>query len=222
MNNTNFKPDSHVKLIGVFVLGVLIPLLAAAMPWLMDRIFPQSSITFNFQGPISAEKFVALELTIANNGRKAEQNIEAYIPARIFKFTEVEKDKNGIAKFVEKSPDIVMESNAPSAKLISDENNIIVKIDSLKPEETVSIKIFVYGGGTIILKNELQNARITSQDVLAKYAGASEIEIYIFKVGTWLLILFIVLILAYSFYYEKLMSRETKEKYLLQQIDKLK
>jgi len=221
MTNTDAKPASHMKLIGVFVLGILIPLLAAAMPWLMDRLFPQSSLTYTFQGPISAEKFVALELTIENNGRKAEQNIEAYIPAHTYKITELEKDKNGASKIVEKSPDIVMESNAPSAKMTSDENNIVIKIDSLKPEEKASVKIFVYGGRTLIFEHQLKSARITSQEVLAKYAGPTDIEIYIYKIGTWLFILFILFVLSYGFYYEKLMSREAKEKYLLQQIDKL-
>ena len=221
MTSTDPKPTHHVKLIGVFVLGILIPLLAAAMPWLMERVFPQNSITYTFQGPISGDKFVALELKIENNGRKVEQDIEAYIPANIFKSAEIEKDKSGLVKMIEKSPNVIMESNAPSAKMVFDEKNIVVKIDSIKPEEKVSIKIFIYGGSALVFESELRRARITSQDILAKYASPSDIEIYIYKVGTWLLILYFVVTLAYSFYYEKIMSREEKEKRLLQQIDRL-
>lgn len=222
MANTNNQSTSHAKLIGVFVLGIMIPLLAAVMPWLMDRIFPQNSLTYTFQGPISAEKFIALELFIENNGTKAEQNIEAFIPAKIIKTADYEVAKNGTIKTVEKMPDIVMESNSPTAKLSHDENNIIIKIDSLKPEEKASVKLFIYGGRALIFESELKNSRITSQDVLAKYGAPSEIELYIYKAGTWLFILFILFVILYGFYYEKLMPREAKEKYLLQQIDKLK
>lgn len=200
----------------------MIPLLAAVMPWLMDRAFPQNSLTYTFQGPISAEKFIALELDIENSGRKAEQNIEAFIPARIYKSVDIETMKDGSAKLVEKLPDIVMESNSPTTKISNDEKNIIVRIDSLKPEEKASVKIFVHGGSVSIFEHELKSTRVTSQDVLAKYDGPSDVELYIYKAGSWLLILLLLFLIIYSFYYEKLMSREAKEKYLLEQIDKLK
>jgi len=219
--NTSYSV-SHAKLIGVLVLGVMIPLLAAVMPWLMDRVFPNNSLIYTFRGPISAEKFIALELIIENSGRKAEKNIEAFIPATIYKSVDIEKMNDGSAKLVEKSPDIVMESNSPTAKISNDEKSIIVKIDSLKPEEKASVKIFIYGSRVLIFEHELKSIRITSQDVMAKFDGLSDFELYMYKASAWLLILIILFLITYSFYYEKLMSREAKEKYLLELIDKLK
>lgn len=222
MPEQNSSQTSIAKYLGIFIIGVMVPLAATIMPWAIERVFPPDVLTFSFNGPISAKKFVALEFIITNRGSKVEKNIEARIPVIMYNKSEIKHLKNGTIKVIEKSPEIIMESSVPSTKISRADKMLILKINSLKPTEKAKIKLLIYNGDALIFDNELEKTRVTSENVLGQYDGISEIEQYVYKAGTWLFIFLFLLLIIYSIYYEYFMSREKKEKYLLDQIDKFK
>ncbi|KHG34759.1 hypothetical protein [Sulfurospirillum sp. MES] len=217
--------NSNIKFLSGIIIGILIPLLASVMPWLINRIFPDNALIYSFQGPISVKNSLSLEFLIENRGNKAEEKIEAWIPIKIYSTTKTERDKDGKINIIEVKPKILMESDSPLTKLEERKDDLLLTIDSIKPKEKVSIKLFIYNeSGSIYLSSySLERVRVTSKDVLAVYDnGPSKEVLYMYKIATWILIFIIILFFSYAIYYENIMPREKKEKYLLDQIDKLK
>lgn len=74
----------HSKLLLV-VSGVLIPLFAAAVPYFIEFMSPKSSLVFETVGPIVVEENKGFSLSVRNEGKAVERNVEVWLPSKLNK-----------------------------------------------------------------------------------------------------------------------------------------
>ncbi len=221
MTEEKLNPASNAKIFSWILVGVMVPLVAAAMPWLIETIVPSKELLFTFQGPIESSEAIALSIVVQNNGKELEEDIEVWIPMSTISRLEVITTTSGQVKTKDVEPTVAIDTDVPNTIEIKDSNTRIVRIKSLRSHESARITVFVYGGKAIISKYDLENMRVVSKQTVGLFDGQNELKEYMYKVGTWLFAAFFLIGFAWSVYYEWLMPKHKKEEYLMKQIEKL-
>lgn len=122
-------------------------------------------------------------------------------------------------------PLIDIETNITSTHEQSkrDDKKEIISVPELRPNEKMSISVLASGGDVgYINEFELNQLRLVSRDTLGTLNAPDGELNFLYKMGTWLFIVFIVFIFGFAIYYEYLMPHERKEKDLLKQLDKVR
>lgn len=216
--------SSQWKMLSILLVGIMIPLLAAAVPWLLDRALKAHDLEYTYSGPVMTKGGFAYSLIIRNNGEQPEQNVQLWLPVPATPTRGYDVQKNGTLKTTETPPTVNIDVSVPSSQKLSDKDPSVrlVSIPSLRPDEAASIQVLAAGGDIGYLSDfQLQQIRIVSNDTVGILDQPSDEFAFLYKIGTWLFLIFFVFMGCYSFYYEYFMPRAKKEKYLLQQIDKL-
>ena len=215
---------SQWKMLSILLLGILIPLLAAAVPWLLDRVSKAHDLEYKYSGPVTTKTGFAYSVFVHNDGQQPEQNVQLWLPVPATPSQDYDVQKNGILKTTETPPLVNIDVSVPSTHKPSskDPSVRLVSIPSLRPDETASVQVLAAGGDIGYLSEfQLKQLRIVSKDTIGILDQPSDEFAFLYKMGTWLFLLFFLLMGCYSVYFEYFMPREKKEKYLLQQIDKL-
>jgi len=215
---------SQWKILNVLLLGVLIPLIAAAVPWMLDRVSLPHDLEYTFSGPVTTKSGFAYTVLVHNAGKQPEDNIEVWLPVPATAKLDYDLQSNGRLDKTETKPHIDIEVSIPFTQRASSEDSRvqIVEIPSLRSNESASIAVLAAGGDIGYLNDfQLKQLRIVSKEAVGKLKEPSEELAFLYKMGSWLFLFFFVLLIGYGIYYEHFMSHEKKEKYLLEQIDKL-
>jgi hypothetical protein len=221
MKNDRTDNTSYWKLISFLLAGILIPLIAASIPWLLEHFSPKDSLTYTYNGPIKTKQSIALSITVINQGSETQENIEVWIPLHIMSSINTKKNGDGTIEIIKKKPDIFLETSLPSKLSEQRENKYFVEFESLRPNETVNITIFVNADSILLFESELKKMRVVSRNSIAVSEQTNEMTYELYKAGSFILIFLIIIGFIWSIYYEYFMPFEKKEKYLLKQIDEL-
>lgn len=215
---------SQWKMLSILLLGILIPLLAAAVPWLLDRVSKAHDLEYTYSGPVVTKGGFAYSLFVRNNGQQPEQDVQLWLPVPATPSRDYDVQKNGILKTTETPPIVNIDVSVPSTQKPSskDPGVRVVSIPSLRPGETTSVQVLAAGGDIGYLSEfQLKQIRIVSNDTVGTLDEPSDEFAFLYKMGTWLFLIFFAFMGCYSIYFEYFMPHARKEKYLLQQIDKL-
>ncbi|HYE35549.1 hypothetical protein [Methylocaldum sp.] len=218
------QSTSQWKILNVLLIGVLIPLVAAAVPWLLERISLPHDLQYTFSGPVTTKAGFAYSVVVDNKGKQPENDLEVWLPVPATARLDYDFQKDGRFIKSETKPIVQVEVSIPSTQKISGEDKrvLIVEIPSLRPNESASISVLAAGGDIGYLADyQLKQLRIVSKDAVGKLNEPDEALEFLYKVGSWLFLMFFVFLISYGVYYEYFMPHEKKEKYLLEQIDKL-
>lgn len=212
---------SRWKLTSFLLAGVLIPILASLLPWTLEHWVPEHKLTYSLDGPISAPKAGAFALRIKNEGSSPQNNLEIWIPLNIIPQIDPEVRSDGTIDLNEKEPSIILETSTEPTKKETKGDFTILYYQKLRPDEFLDIRLFVVGTGAHLSEYHLERMRIVSDNTLAQLDKPSEELAFMFKVGSFLFILFIVPLFGYAIYYENFMPAEKKRAELRKQLDKL-
>ena len=215
---------SQWKIVNILLLGVLIPLVAAAVPWVLERVSLPHDLQYTFSGPVVTKQGFAYALEVENKGKQPEDDLEIWLPVPASSRFDYDVQKDGRMVKSETKPLIQVEVSIPSTKKVNKENEgiLVVQIPSLRPSEKVSISVLAAGGEIGYLTDfQLNQLRIVSKDTIGKLNKPDEDLEFFYKMGSWLFVIFFLFLISYGVYYEYWMPHEKKEKYLLGQIDKL-
>lgn len=218
------QSTSQWNILNALLLGVLIPLAAATVPWLLERSTLPHDLQYKFSGPVSTKEGFAYLVALANEGRLTEENLEVWLPVPASSDIHYDYKKDGQIVTSETKPVVQVEVNVPSSQKAADKDPtmIVIEIPMLRPGENASISVLAAGGRIGFLSEyHLKQLRVVSKEAIGNLDEPSEELAFLYKVGSWMFILFFILMVTYSIYFEHFMSNEKKEKYLLGQIDKL-
>lgn len=215
------KESSYWKLASFLLIGILIPLLAASTPWLLEHFLPRKSLSFTYMEPIETDTSLALSVTVLNSGRETQNEIEVWLPFSVISSVKTEIDENGRLKFINPEPVIQLETSTPYSFAELKDDIYLLKFESLRPNESISIKIIATGTKVLSSRYALEHMRVVSKNVVATSAQPTESDYVMFRTGSIILVVLILLFLSWAIYYEYFMPYETKEKHLLKQIDEL-
>lgn len=212
---------SKWKLLSFLLAGVLIPIVASLLPWAIENWIPRHSLTFSFVGPIQGDDAVALELRIKNEGKEPQRNLEVWVPLRISSIRVPEVTREGSVEFREEKAKIILDSSIEPSSQKSDDKHQIIYFDLLRPNEELEMKFFVVGDGVLLFDHELERTRIVSDRTMAELDMPSEELNFLYKVGSILLLGFILSLFGFSIYYEVIYPKEKKIDDLRKQLEKL-
>jgi hypothetical protein len=221
MKNDRTDTTSYWKLISFLLAGILIPLIAASTPWLLEHFLSNDSLTYTYNGPIKTKKSIALSITVVNQGSKTQENIEVWIPLQIMSAVNTNINKDGRIEIVEKKPDVFLETSLPFKLSEQRKNKYFIEFESLRPNESVDITIFVSADTIFLYESELKKMRIVSRSSIAVSEQKDQMSFELYRAGSLVLVFLIIIGFIWGIYYEYFMPFEKKEKYLLKQIDEL-
>lgn len=212
---------SKWKLLSFLLAGVLIPIVASLLPWAIENWIPKHSLTFSFVGPIQGEDAVAVELRIKNEGKEPQRNLEVWVPLRVSSIGVPEVKRDGTVEFTEEKASVILDSSITPSSQKSDDKHQILYFDLLRPNEELEMKLFVVGDGVLLFNHELERTRIVSDGAMAELDMPSEELNFLYKVGSILLLGFILFLLGFGIYYEAVYPKEKKIEDLRKQLEKL-
>jgi len=138
------------------VSGVLIPLVAAAIPYIIEFISPKSSLVFESVGPVVVEDTKGFSLSVRNEGKTVERNIEVWLPSKLEKGNhKLESSQPLTLKEVDKATVLVLGDIRPSEKVLE-----------LPELVVVSVKM-VEGGITLVSNGATKNIKPSEPEYFA-------------------------------------------------------
>jgi hypothetical protein len=185
------------------VTGVMIPLLALALPYVIEFISPKAALVYEATGPIQIDGTKVFSLAVRNEGKGVEKNVEVWLP------TKLEKLKSKLA------------SSVPVTTR-DDGKATVVKLGDLRPGEKVEVSVLVEDTYFFLSEYSMKGLRIVSTEHLAAWGGRSDEWDFIYRAGFWAFLLILLLAIVLGIYQEHFMSRSTREKLILKEMDKLK
>jgi len=218
------QSTSQWKIVNVLLLGVLIPIVAAAVPWILERVSLPHDLEYTVSGPVTTKLGFAYSVRVNNNGKQPENDVEVWLPVPATARVSYDFQKNGKLATSEEKPIVQVDVSVPSTKRVSadDKQVLIIDIPSLRPNEQAAISVLAAGGDIGYLTDfQLERLRIVSKESIGKHDEPNKELEFFYKMGSWLFLIFFVFLICYGIYYEYIMPHEKKEKYLLEQIDKL-
>lgn len=206
---------SRLNIFSIWV-GILIPILAALIPYGIKKIIPEHRLEYEITGPIVVDKVSMLAVKLKNSGEKTERNVQVFLKPNVFPILFNQKQDISI-------PDITVDPK-DKYKIIKNSENQIIKLGDIRPNEEITASILLKG--TLFFFSSSLNGQeyfsIKSEDHVAKAKGKNEFLDFIYPFGFWIFVILMVFGGTYSIYYEYFMDPVTKEKMILSQIDKLK
>jgi len=205
---SNDKP-THSEASGVqsklllIVIGIIIPLVAAGVPFFIEFFSPKSSLVFEAVGPLQVDNTKTFSIFIRNEGKAAERNVEIWLPGTL------EKGKYKIGSSQSVTPRIEGKST-------------VLALGDLRPSEKIEITVMVEDPLFFIWDHRLKDLRIISTDNKATWGGKSDEAWFIYRTGFWAFLVLLAVGIVAGLYQEHFMSRAAREKMILKEMEKLK
>jgi len=184
-----------------FASGIFIPLVAAAIPYLIDLRQASEDLTFRFEGPIEIENAKAFSISVRNEGKKLEESIEIQLPDKLEENYKI--------------------STTSPYELEQTKDFSILKLGDLRPEEELQVSILVDDSTYFLHLYSLEKMKVRSKDQLAKLDEPNEMMEFFYMAGFWGFILLFLLSIFAGIYQEFFESKEAKEKRLMKELEKL-
>ena len=182
--------------------GIIIPLLAIAMPYIVDYIKPDTGLAYEYIGLIEINEKKAFEITLTNSGKVVEKNIEIWLTGKFSsKEAEIESDVN--------------------YKLRVEQKKTVVSIGDLRAKEKITMSFLVNKQLFFIHDFQMQDLKIRSTDHIASYSGITDGWLFIYQASFWGAILLFVVMIGIGVYQEHFMDSKLREKMILKEMDKL-
>lgn len=205
-----------ISIISIWI-GVLIPILAALIPYGYRYLSPEHDLVFELVGPISVKGTSSLSIKTTNRGEKVEKNVKVWLKTEP-SFLQLESI---LAKEKPKDPLSYITIDTAAAVTTTKENDsFVISLGDIRPKETVELSISS-SAISVWRVRDAHGISIKSEEHLARLSGLSDFETFVYPFGFWMFVLLMVLILFAGLYQEYLMDPKKREAWLLKEIDKL-
>lgn len=214
------RKELRLSIISIWI-GILIPVVAAIIPFAITRLSPEHKLEFSLIGPISAKDVQAAEIAIVNNGGKVEKGVRIWVKSfPVFELPDSLRPK-GEKK---KSPvDLLAVESTSTVTVTKEGEYYIIAVGDIRPKEQISVSLAARGVKLAIhrFSDSASGIEVKSDEHVATFRGQSFLEEFLYPFGFWMVIILMVLMLIIALYQEFFMSSKMREKLILKDIDKL-
>lgn len=210
------KRQFRLSIISVWV-GILIPIVAAVIPFTYKSFWPEHDLVYEIVGPISVKGTKAFSLKIKNQGEKLEKNVKVWVKAEPLFFFKLKDAKSGAT---ETTPDAVKVESTASVNVSKDRDHYVIAVGDLRPRELIELSVLSEAISLLRL-SDVQGISIKSDEHLARLLKPSEFEQFLYPAGFWMFVLLMIFIFVAGIYQQYLMDPKKREEMLLKEIDKL-
>jgi hypothetical protein len=212
MTLPNNKKSFRISVLSIWI-GILIPIFAALIPLGIKYFLPEHRLEYEVTGPIVINDISAMGITIFNKGEKTEKNVKIWID--IMKFPKINKEKTNLKDFI-------VDSKAKYSVSI-DKNYYIISIGDLRPNEKTKLSLMIHGFFRFYDLNFAgENFSIKSDDSLAQNSAPSDEIMFLYQFGFWMFVLLMLFWGIGAIYFEFIMHPKKKEKYFIDQLEKVR
>lgn len=213
------KREFRLNILSIWV-GILIPILAAVVPFAISKFAPDQGIQYSITGPISVKRTEAVEVAVKNKGSKPARGVQIWIkssPEIVLPeiLTRGEKKKDPLER-------IEVASKVPLKTRMSGDYYVI-ELGDLRAKESIAVGVVSNEGGLSIYgsKSHVSGVEVKSDESVGSYEGDSFFEEFLYPFGFWMFIALMVLIFLAALHQEYFMDPKTREKMILKEIEKL-
>ncbi len=213
------KRELRLSILSIWV-GILIPILAAVIPFAISKFAPDQELKYSLVGPISVKRVEAVEVTVKNNGSKPARAVQVWLESSPeFVLPEIlskgEKKKDPLER-------IEVAAKVP-VKVKLNGDYYVIDVGDLRAKESIAIGVVSREGGLSIYgsKSHVNGIEVKSDENVASYDGDSIFEEFLYPFGFWMFVALMVLILVAALHQEYFMDPKTREKMILKEIEKL-
>jgi len=185
------------------MIGIVIPLIAAGVPFIIEFFSPKSSLVFDAIGPIQIDDAKAFSISIRNEGKAVERSVELWLPGKL------EQGKHKI------------DSSQPVTSRDEGKTTVLA-LGDLRPSEKMDIAVLVEDRLFFIWDHRVKDLRVISSESKATWGGRSDEAWFIYRAGFWAFLVILGLGIVAGLYQEHFMSRAAREKMILKEMEKLK
>jgi hypothetical protein len=212
MTTSTKRQGFRISILSIWI-GILIPIVAASIPYALKYIFPEHRLEYEMTGPIIVDRLSTIGIIVCNKGEKTEKNINIWIDT--MKLPKISKGNENLK-------DIIIDSKSKYS-VSTDGNYYIISIGDLRPNEKVKLSMLLYGFFKFYDSSfPGENFSIKSNDSLAQNSPPSEEKMVFYQFGFWMFILFMIIMGVAAIYTELIMHPKKKEKYLINQLEKVR
>lgn len=198
-------------------IGVLIPIIAAIIPYGYKYFSPEHDLIFELVGPISVKGTKSVSIKVTNRGEKVEKDVKIWIKSEP-SFLQLE---SVLSKEKPKDPlSYITIDTAASVSTKQENDSFVISVGDIRPKETIELSI-ASSAISVWQMRDAYGISIKSEEHLARLLGPSDFEAFFYPFGFWMFIILMVLILFAGLYQEYLMDPKKREEWLLKEIDKL-
>jgi hypothetical protein len=213
------KRELRLNILSIWV-GILIPILAAIVPFAISKFAPDQEIKYSIVGPISVKRVEAVEIIIKNNGSKPARAVQVWLKsAPDFVLPEIltkgEKKRDPLER-------IDVAAKVP-VKVRLNGDYYVVDLGDLRAKESIAVGVVSKEGGLSIYgsKSHVSGIEVKSDENVGVYEGESIFEEFLYPFGFWMFIVLMVLMFLAALYQEYFLDPKAREKMILKEIEKL-
>jgi hypothetical protein len=186
------QKKTNVNIIAIW-FGILVPIVAALIPYALNYVQPESGLTYNLVGPVSVNGVHAINLSIRNEGKKLEKNVRVWLKERT---RYIEEGK-------QKKPEqlLKIETTVPY-KIGKEADNFVISLGDLRPDEKIELSILSEVVFIVAYGKHVNGVSIKSDEHLATIDAPSDLEKIFYPIGFWGFIVLMVLIFVIGIYQE--------------------
>lgn len=211
----------RLSIISVWV-GILIPIIAALIPFGLSYFSPEYRLEFQLVGPISAKGTQALQLVVGNNGGKVEKNVTVWLKS--YPGLELPDSLRPKGEKKKEPSDLLAVDSKVNVTVRKEGDYYVLSLGDIRPKEEVSIGVVAREVTLAITgwRDTVSGLEVKSDEHIGGFKGKSVFDEVLYPFGFWMFVILMVLILVLAFYQEYFMDSKTREKMILKEIDKLK
>jgi len=198
----------RVSIISIWV-GILIPIVAALIPYGVSWLFPKNGLSYTVSEPISIKGNDIFKIVIKNDGDELENNIVINIKRN-------PKYKPPDSKAKRKS--IIVESDTETI-IEEKRSEYIIKAGNIRPKDKISLVVFSKFSWIISYSID-RDVKVKSDQHLGKF-DSNFLKNEIYPITFWIFILLMILIFLGGLYQEYIMDPRKREKLLWEELEKI-
>lgn len=213
------KRELRLSILSIWV-GILIPILAAVIPFAISKFAPDQELKYSLVGPITVKRVEAVEITVKNNGSKPARAVQIWLKSSPeFVLPEILSKGEKKIDLLER---IEVAAKVP-VKLKLNGDYYVIDVGDLRAKESIAIGVVSKEGGLSIYgsKSHVNGIEVKSDENVASYDGDSIFEEFLYPFGFWMFVALMGLILVAALHQEYFMDPKTREKMILKEIEKL-
>jgi len=193
------------------------------IPYAIKYFWPEHQLEFKLIGPISTEHIEAMQVRISNNGGKLEKHVRVWLKHPVVGAGKLRRIYQGEDKQKVLIDSLSISSNS-QCSVATEGDDYVISVGDIRPKETVKLSIaardikFFLG----CFGDQCTNLDVKSDERVAAFVGRSILGELLYPMGFVLFVILMVFLLVVGLYQQYFMSDETREKMILEAIDKLK
>ena len=187
------EQKKSVNIILIWV-GILIPIVAALIPYALSYVQPESKLSFRLIGPVRVKENHAFSVNISNDGKRLEKNVKVWLKAAPIPIFREERPR--------KPEELLSIESKAQYSVKKEAGYFVISLGDLRPDEAIEVAVLSEAINLIAFGRSAYGIEVKSDEHLAILESPSDLESILYTIGFWGFIVLMVMMLVIGIYQE--------------------